>query len=92
MMKRIACTVLVLATGWLCLSQLAAASSDSRKIDGPHSTVTVRVYKSGFLSAFGHNHEIQAPIQSGEVKESDRPSVELQVDARKLRVLDPEVL
>lgn len=48
-MKRIACTVLVLATGWLCLSQLAAASSDSRKIDGPHSTVTVRFYKSGFL-------------------------------------------
>jgi len=91
MTKRIACTVLVLATGWLCLSQLAAASSDSRKIDGPHSTVTVRVYKSGFLSAFGHNHEIQAPIQSGEVKESDSPSVELQVDARKLRVLDPEV-
>jgi polyisoprenoid-binding protein YceI len=91
MMKRIACTVLVLATGWLCLSQLAAASSDSRKIDGPHSTVTVRVCKSGFLSAFGHNHEIQAPIQSGEVKESDSLSVELQVDAHKLRVLDPEV-
>lgn len=91
MMKRIGCTVLVLATGWLCLSQLVAASSDSRKIDGPHSTVTVRVCKSGFLSAFGHNHEIQAPIQSGEVKESDSLSVELQVDARKLRVLDPEV-
>ena len=91
-MKRIASTVLVLAIGWLCLSHLAAASSDSQKIDGPRSTVTVRVYKSGFLSAFGHNHEIQAPIQSGEVKVSDSPSVELQVDARKLRVLDPEVL
>ena len=90
-MKRIASTVLVLAIGWLGLSHLAADSSDSRKIDGPHSTVTVRVYKSGFLSAFGHNHEIQAPIQSGEVKESDSPSVELQVDAHKLRVLDPEV-
>jgi len=35
--------------------------------------------------------KIQAPIQSGEVKVSDSPSVELQVDARKLRVLDPEV-
>jgi polyisoprenoid-binding protein YceI len=52
--------------------------------------MTVRVYKSGFLSAFGHNHEIQAPIQSGQVKESGSPSVELRVDARKLRVLDPE--
>jgi polyisoprenoid-binding protein YceI len=52
--------------------------------------MTVHVYKSGFLSAFGHNHEIQAPIQSGQVKESGSPSVELHIDARKLRVLDPE--
>jgi polyisoprenoid-binding protein YceI len=44
----------------------------------------------GFFSAFAHNHEILAPIQSGEVKESGSPSVELHVDARKLRVLDPE--
>ena len=77
--------------GSLCLSRAEADSSDSRKIDGTHSTITVHVYKSGFLSAFGHNHEIQAPIQSGEVKESDPASVELRVDARKLQVLDPEV-
>jgi hypothetical protein len=31
--------------------------------------LTVRVYNSGFLSTFGHNHEIQAPIPSGDVKE-----------------------
>jgi polyisoprenoid-binding protein YceI len=90
-MKRIERTLFAFAVGGLCLSQLAAGSSDSRKVDIPHSTLTVRVYKSGFLSAFGHNHEIQAPIQSGEVKESDSPWVELRVDARKLRVLDPEV-
>jgi polyisoprenoid-binding protein YceI len=52
--------------------------------------MTVRVSKSGFFSAFGHNHEIEAPIESGEVKESGNPSVELRVDARKMRVLDPE--
>jgi len=90
-MKRMEHTLLAFVIGWLCLSQLRAASSDSRKIDGPHSTVTVQVYKSGFLSAFGHNHEIQAPIQSGEMTESNSPSVELRVDARKLQVLDPEV-
>ena len=90
-MNRIECTVLAVVIGLLYPSQLAAASSNSRQIDGLHSTITVRVYKSGFLSAFGHNHEIQAPIQSGEVKETDSPSVELRVDARKLRVLDPEV-
>jgi polyisoprenoid-binding protein YceI len=90
-MKRIACTVFAFVIGSLCLSQVTKGSSDSRSIDAAHSTLTVHVYKSGFLSAFGHNHEIQAPIQAGEVKESGTPSVELHVDARKLRVLDPEV-
>jgi len=89
-MNRILCTVSAVVIGWLSLPQLAAANSDSRKIDGAHSTITVHVYKSGFLSAFGHNHEIQAPIQSGAVKESDSPSVELRIDARKLQVLDPD--
>jgi polyisoprenoid-binding protein YceI len=88
-MKRMICTVVVLGA-WFCLAPLAAASSDAREIDSAHSTITVRVYKSGFLSAFGHNHEIQAPIQSGEVKESGDLSVVLRVDAHKLRVLDPE--
>ncbi|SRR6266568_1115900 len=42
-------------------------------------------------SAFGHKHEIQVPIQSGEVSEGFQgPSVELRIDARKLQVLDPE--
>ena len=90
-MNRIGCTALTFVLGSLCLSQIAAGVLESRKIDGIHSTVTVHVYKSGFLSAFAHNHEIQAPIQSGAVKESGTPSVELRVDARKLRVLDPEV-
>src|ERR1700675_1316950 len=75
---------------WLWLTRVAAAPSEGREVDGPHSTMTVHVHKSGFLSAFGHNHEIQAPIQSGQVKESGSPSVELRIDARKLRVLDPE--
>lgn len=89
-MKRLVCIASTFMALWLWPTWPAAANSDSRKVDGPHSTMTVRVYKSGFLSAFGHNHEIQALIQSGEVKESGSPSVELRVDARKLRVLDPE--
>jgi polyisoprenoid-binding protein YceI len=89
-MKRLICTAFTVLTLWLPLTRLAAASSDTREVDGLHSTMTVHVYKSGFLSAFGHNHEIQAPIQSGQVKESGSPSVELRIDARKLRVLDPE--
>jgi polyisoprenoid-binding protein YceI len=89
-MKRLVCTVVTALMQWLPVTRLAAASSDAREVDSLHSTMTVRVYKSGFLSAFGHNHEIQAPIQSGQVKESGSPSAELRIDARKLRVLDPE--
>jgi hypothetical protein len=72
-MKRLVYTALSVLMLWLWLTQFAAASSDAREVDGPHSTMTVHVYKSGFLSAFGHNHEIQAPIQSGKVKESGNP-------------------
>jgi polyisoprenoid-binding protein YceI len=90
-MKQLVCTIVTALTLWLPLTRLAAASSDAREVDSQHSTMTVHVYKSGFLSACGHNHEIQAPIQSGEVKESGSQSVELRIDARKLRVLDPEV-
>jgi hypothetical protein len=89
-MKRLVCTTFTALMLWLWLTPLTAANSDARKVDGPRSTITVRVYKSGFFSAFGHNHEIQAPIQSGEVKESGTPSIELRIAARELRVLDPE--
>jgi polyisoprenoid-binding protein YceI len=89
-MKGLACTLVIALLLWLWLPQLAAAPSDARQVDTAHSTMTVHVYKTGFFSAFAHNHEIQAPIQSGEVQKSGSASVELRVDARKLRVLDPE--
>lgn len=89
-MKRIAFTTLAVLTLWVCPTRPAGAGTDTRKIDGTHSTMTVRVSKTGFFSAFAHNHEIEAPIEFGEVKESENPSVELRVEARKMRVLDPE--
>jgi polyisoprenoid-binding protein YceI len=52
--------------------------------------MTVRVYKTGLFSAFGHDHEIQAPITEGSFSE-DNPAVELKVDARQLKVLDKDV-
>ena len=63
----------------------------SRTIDAEHSGLKVRVFKTGFFSAFAHNHEIDAPITQGAVDASEHGSVELSVDARKLRVDDPEV-
>ena len=52
--------------------------------------MTVRVFKTGLFSAFGHEHEIKAPISQGSFQE-DKPQVELTVDARKLRVMDKDV-
>ena len=67
----------VFVIGSLCFSRVATGRFDSRKIAGTHSTATVHVGKSGLLAGFGHQHEIQAPIQSGGVSEGFQdPSVE----------------
>ncbi len=62
----------------------------STEIDSQKSVMTVRVFKAGLLSAFGHEHEISAPIQRGTLSETER-SVELVVDARQMRVMDKDV-
>ncbi len=69
----------------------APASAQSRAIDVERSTLTVRVFKAGLFSFAGHNHEIQAPVASGSLVESGTPSVEFSVDARQLKVLDPQL-
>jgi len=66
-------------------------TESARTVDVAHSSLRIRVYKTGLFSAFGHNHEIEAPLEAGEVVESGNLSVALRVDARKLKVLDPEV-
>jgi polyisoprenoid-binding protein YceI len=60
-------------------------------IDVNKSSLKIRVFKSGAFSAFAHDHEIQAPIDEGKIDSSASPSVQLRVDSRKMRVLDPEV-
>jgi polyisoprenoid-binding protein YceI len=68
----------------------AADAVAPKTIDTDRSVMTVRVFKAGLFSVFGHEHEISAPIQQGSLTEGN-PSVELTVDARKLRVMDKEV-
>src|SRR4051812_23324735 len=77
----------VWVAGWVCSE---AALAQPRAIDAVKSTITVRVYKAGVFSAFGHNHEIAAPIADGKVDATAR-QVELRVDTRTLKVLDPGV-
>ena len=68
----------------------AADPAVSRTIDTEKSLITVRVFKAGLFSGFAHDHEISAPIQEGSFDQAN-PSVQLKVDARKLRVVDKDV-
>jgi polyisoprenoid-binding protein YceI len=85
--KRIVLTVVLLLVSW---SRPVLGGSEARQLDRARSTMTVYVYKTGILAGLAHNHEIEAPIVWGEVKDSDGPSVDLRVDSTKLRELDPE--
>ena len=65
--------------------------AQTQAIDVGKSSLKIRVFKSGAFSAFAHDHEIQAPIDDGKIDSSASPSVQLLVDSRKMRVLDPEI-
>jgi polyisoprenoid-binding protein YceI len=78
--------VLVLAVLFFAMQAMAQTLA----IDPQKSQMTVHVYKSGMFSALGHDHEIQAPIESGDIDKTAR-AVKLTVDARKLKVLDPDL-
>jgi polyisoprenoid-binding protein YceI len=71
-------------------SGLLTAQSSERAIDVEHSTMTIHVFKTGMFSFAGDNHEIRAPLVSGRVDQGKR-TVELTVDARKMKVLDPKM-
>jgi hypothetical protein len=60
-------------------------------IDVNRSSLTIRVFKSGMFSAFAHDHEIRAAIDEGWIDSSANPSVQLRLDSRKMRVLDPDI-
>lgn len=68
------------------------AAAEVRHVDPAKSTVKVHVFKAGLLSAFGHEHDIVAPIASGAVDtSSDTPQVELAFHATELKALDPDL-
>jgi polyisoprenoid-binding protein YceI len=52
--------------------------------------MTVRVFKAGLFSAFGHEHEIAAPVAEGSFSE-EQPVVSLRVESARLRVMDKDV-
>jgi polyisoprenoid-binding protein YceI len=66
-----------------------SAQAQPRAIDSAKSVMTVKVFKAGMLSAFGHDHEIAAPIASGTV-DTTAHKVELRTKAASLKVEDKD--
>jgi polyisoprenoid-binding protein YceI len=78
------------------LAGLAAADEPRRlplDADAKENRFEVSVRKKGALKAFAHDHRIGATAWRGKVawdpRDPERSSVELEVDATKLEVLDP---
>ncbi len=77
--------LLLFVTSILAWPLFALASQ--QPIDIRKSVMTVRVYKAGVFSAFGHDHQIAAPIAGGSA-DTAAHHVELRVDAGSLRMRD----
>jgi|SRR5579871_3381243 len=76
-------------TATIMLAFACPSNAQRSSIDPQQSVMTVRVYRSGVFSAFGHDHEIAAPIASGGV-DVKAHQVELRVAAKALRVSDTD--
>lgn len=74
----------------LVISVAMPAESRPIAVDVQHSKMTVHVYKQGLFSFLADNHEVNAPLLSGSF-DSETKSIELTVDAAKMRVLDPKM-
>ena len=82
----------LLVATFVCGLALAPCAAQERLVDTERSTVTVRVFTSGLLRAFAHDHLIQAPLAEGSLDDSETPPhVQIVFDARRLRVLDPRL-
>jgi len=73
----------------LLLSLAALSSAGGIQTPSRHSQITVRVFKSGFFSAFAHNHVISAPIAQARI-DRETLSAAIVVAAKDMKVLDPE--
>jgi polyisoprenoid-binding protein YceI len=74
----------------LFLTSTCIVAAQPRPIDIQKSEIRVRVFKAGVFSAFGHDHEIAAPVAGGTV-DIARSRVELRCSAAAMRVRDPGV-
>jgi len=80
-------SALIASAGMLCAAQEA---NRGRSIDPSNSRLVIHVSKSGLLSAFADNHEVEAPIAQGFIDDVAR-QVEFSVESRRMKVLDPQL-
>jgi len=78
----IACCLIT--AGLRCVSTGLAQSTAG------YSTITIHVHKAGMFSAFGHNHEITAPVAQTDV-DARAMSAAILVHAGDLKVVDTEL-
>jgi polyisoprenoid-binding protein YceI len=83
---RVLVAVMVIA---LVAAHGQGGAAGPRAIDVQKSRLTVHAYKSGLFSGLAHDHEIEAPITSGNVDLLNR-KVELEFDVARMKVLDPK--
>ena len=63
-----------------------SAKAQDKTIDVQQSTITVHVGKAGLFSVAGHEHTVDAPIESGMLNDSGSPRVEFRVAAAKMQL------
>ena len=80
-------TALLAAASLMCV---LGVNAQHLNVDTHRSTITIHVGKTGAFSGLGHEHEVRAPIHSGEVGTGSRPAVEIHVNASDLRVIDKD--
>jgi polyisoprenoid-binding protein YceI len=82
----------IAALAWCALTMAPAlpAVGRVRVVDVAQSKITVHVSKKGMLGFLGDDHDIEAPISSGSYDGASQ-TVDIAVDAAKLRVLDPKL-
>lgn len=75
----------------ICVAALATrVVADQRLVDLDRSTVTVHVFKAGLFRALADDHVIQAALSDGSLdNDAATPHVQIVIDARQMRVLDP---
>jgi len=66
------------------------AGAQAVGIDTGRSNLTIKVDKTGFFSAFAHNHTIQAPIASGQL-DVEKRTITLTFITKDMKVLDEGV-